>query len=363
MPSNVYLIFGNDEYVVSAKAEEVVHAHVLPENMALGLETVDGNVDTVDNAAQAVDLCISAVTTSGMFAASKVVWFRKVNFLTDTVVGRSEHVKTRVNRLVETINNGLAEGTTLVISAGGVDKRYAFYKAIKRHGQISEFSVPDKAAHADKAAAQMLRELAAERSLQMPADIQAALLERTGPNTRRMVSELDKLRVYTGDRNRVEMEDIRAIVSSSRESAAWDLADAFGKRRLADALALMKQLLFQKESAIRLVIGIEGRIRDLMLYKEGLQRKWLGSGYGKSSGMAWGDLPGEVEQIFSKELARDPRATHPYRVGLLAAQAQGFSRSELKTCQELALAAHERLVSTSLPHGMILETMLIAMLA
>jgi len=363
MPSNVCLIVGDDEYVVSAKAEEIVHSHVSPENVTLGLETIDGDVDTVDNAVQAIDLCISAILTQGMFAASKVVWFRNVSFLTDSVVGRSENVKPRINRLAEIITGGLPPGTTLVISANGADKRYALYKAIKQNGKVSEFSVPAKAQQADRAAGEKLRDLAAERGLQMSGDAQAAFVERTGTNTRQMVSELDKLSVYMGERKRVQVGDIQTIVSSSRESIAWDLADAFGKRQLPRALGLMKQLLFQKESGIRLVISIESRIRDLMLYKEGLQRKWIGKGYGNSSGMAWGNLPDDADKVFSEELERDPRSTHPYRVGLLAAQAQGFSRSELRRCQQLALASHEQLVSSSMPESIILEIMLVNMLS
>lgn len=363
MSSNVHLVFGDDEYAVSAKAEEIVRAHVSPESMALGLETVDGCADTVEGAGQAVDLCLAAVLTQGMFAASKVVWLKKTNFLTDTVIGRSDNVKPRVNRLAERIANGLFEATVLVVSANGVDKRHALYRAVKKHGRIYEFWLPEKPSDVGRSASERMRALAAEHKLRMPNDVQACFLERTGANTRHMIGEMEKLSVYLGERDQVRMDDVRAIVSYSRETPAWDLADAFGKRELARSLELTRQLLFQKESGIRLVITIEGRIRDLMLYKEGIQRKWITRERHGSTAIAWSRLPPEADKILAEELDRDPRGTHPYRAGLLVEQAQGFSREQLRECQQLAVSAHEQLVSSALPESLVLEMMLVKMLA
>ena len=365
MASGVYLIFGDDEYLAATKAGEVVSSHVAPEDQALGLEIVNGAAGTVEEATHAVAGCMSAILTPGLFAGAKVVWFRDVSFLTDTPVGKSEAVRTGLNRLAEVIKQGLPPATTLVVSAGRVDKRYAFYKACADGGDLHEFSVPQKGRQADRMAAERLRTLAGERKMRMTDDVCEAFLERVGNDTRRLVCEIDKLAVFLGERNQATIDDVRTIISSSRETPAWDLADAFGRRQLPRSLEILRQLLFQKESPIGLVITIESRIRDLMLYKEALQRGWLKDkgGRGGGQGATWGDVPPEAADIFADEFERDPRSTHPYRAGLLAAQAKGFSRTELRKCHQLALAAHEQLVSSRIPHAVALELMLVSMLS
>ena len=360
MPANVHLIFGDDEYLVTTSARKLVNTLVPPDEQALGMETIDGAVDLVEEARLAVENCLGAALTPGLFGGAKLVWFKDVRFLTDNQTGKSETVKQAVTRLADTIKAGLPEGIILVVSAGKVNKRYAFYKACKALGDIQEYAMPDKAWQAEKLAAEKLRELATERGLKLSGNVAQIFLEKAGHDTRQIASELDKLAAFMGTRTTVSQEDVATIVSSSKQSLAWDLADAFGKRDLAGGLAMLRQLIFQKENTIGLVIAIESRIRDLMVYKEAVARGWLvSSGRGK----AWGSVPPEVDGIFSNEFERDPRSGHPFRIGLLAEQAGRFSRDELRACQSSAIRAHEQLVSSRLPDAMTLELMLTNMLA
>jgi len=45
MATSAYLIYGGDEYRVSAKAKEIIEKLLTPEEQAFGLETIDGAVD------------------------------------------------------------------------------------------------------------------------------------------------------------------------------------------------------------------------------------------------------------------------------------------------------------------------------
>ena len=67
--------------------------------------------------------------------------------------------------------------------------------------------------------------------------------------------------------------------------------------------------------------------------------------------------------IFSDDFERDPRKTHPFRIGILAAQANRFSMAELRHCWRTAEKAHIELVSTSVSQPMTLELLLINMLS
>ena len=84
MADNVYLYYGNDEYLVGLNARKKVD-EICPEaEQALSLETIDGSAAKIDDAAAAIDQCIAAFRTVGLFGGKKVVWFRDISFLSTT---------------------------------------------------------------------------------------------------------------------------------------------------------------------------------------------------------------------------------------------------------------------------------------
>jgi hypothetical protein len=133
---------------------------------------------------------------------------------------------------------------------------------------------------------------------------------------------------------------------------------------LPQALAVVRQLLFQKESPIGILIAINSRVRDLIVYREALDNGWLsaGRGYRGKPQLAWGDVPPQIEAVFAEQFTRDPRQGHPFRIGLLAEQARNFSPARLARCQAAVLEAHTTLVSTGAPARLVLELLLVRML-
>ena len=363
MEGAVYLIFGEDEYAVSTKVKEVVDSVVPPDNRALGLEVVDGAVETVETACQALSKCMEALQTVGFLGEGKAVWFRDVSFLSDTVVGKSDAVKPKVEMLAKIIEQGLPKGTVLVVSSPKVDKRYAFYKACKAAGKIHEFAMSEKPWQAAEQSRGRVCEMLRQTGLRMDEDALDVFLSRVGMDGRVVASELEKLAVFAGKAGVVKRRDVADLTSASRASLAWDIADAFGKKELGTALEVLRRLVFQKESPIGLIILLHGRIRDLLVFREALDRGWLRERKGyKGASFEWTTLPQEDEVRFSQQFNKDPRSTHPFRVGILAAQAKHFSQKDLRRCQEAVVAAHQKLVSSRVPQAIILELLLIRML-
>jgi DNA polymerase-3 subunit delta len=361
----LYLFFGEDEYQVSTRARALTEKLVPAAEAAFGLELVDGRVDTVDAALRALSACMLALNTRGFFAARKVVWLRDVSFLGENRAAQSETVKARVADLTGMIKAGLPEGAVLVISAGSLDKRSAFYKACEKAGTVAEFAFPEKEWEAKRYMEGALDALLKEEGLSMPGDARAAFIEKTGNDARQAAGELQKLAIYLGARKKVTREDVELLTVTSREAMTWSLADAVGTQDITRALALVRQLLFQKEAPTVLVGIIESRLRDLMVFREALDRKWLhfsAEGMGKPS-VSWKPLPPEVEKAYAAAFKKDPRKEHPFRAGLLAAQAQKFPAARLRRCQKHAVEAHASLLTTMLPPPLVLETLLFKMLA
>ena len=351
----IHLFFGEDEYPATEAARRLNHT-LLPEaEQALGLEILDGRAGGEDEAVVILDRCRMALQTVGLFGGKKVVWLRDTTLLMDGMAGRPEAVKAKLKDLHELIDKKLPPGHSFVITAPKVDKRSSFYKACAEIGEVREFTMPEKTAAAEKQARERAQEEFRAAEVTLGEEALELFLQRVGTDSRQIVNEVAKLTAYLGDRRQARPEDIRMIVSASRNVLAWDLADAFGQRDLAAALKHVRQLLFQKESPVRLIITIEGRLRDLLLYREALDKAWLKI---KGTWTEWSVLPPEAEKIFTEAMERDPRKTHPFRAGLLAKQATNYSPRELQRAQRLVLTASERLVSGGMSQQLVLELLL-----
>ena len=144
MTDNVYLFYGNDEYLVGLNARQKVD-EICPEaEQALSLEVIDGGAAKIDDAVAALDQCVAGFRTVGLFGGKKVVWFRGASFLKNAVIMKNEQVKRLLGELASDIKAGLADDQFLIMSAPGIDKRSAFYKAVKEAGEIAEYDIPER---------------------------------------------------------------------------------------------------------------------------------------------------------------------------------------------------------------------------
>lgn len=367
MPANrLYLITGDDDYLVSDKVATIL-SKTAPAggDAAAQLERIDGAVDKVEPAVNVIRRCLAAINSLGLFSEQKTIWLENATFLGDNRASQSQTVQDELARLTDKIKAGLPEDVTLIITAPSVDKRRAFYKTCKTAGELHDFMVPDDRNYRDQASvAERLERLAADQGLQLTPAAKVAFQQKVGLDTRVILNELEKLATALGERRKVEAEDIANFVSASREAAFYDLADAFADRDLAKSLRILRQLVFQRQNLMGLIINLEKRVRDLLIYREAIDRQWMvkKTVYGKDS-YAWGTLPPEVEETFTQEMDNDPRAMHPFRAAILARQAGGFTRKRLEYCQNQVIQAHESMVSSRVPPELVMEILLVRMLS
>lgn len=359
MKSAAYLFVSPDSFTLSAKVKELV-AQLLPAtDQDLGLEIVAGDVETIDAAAAAARSCLDAVATVGFLSGGrKVVWFKDATFLSGKTMS-APSVRVSLDGLADMVRAGLPEGQALIVTAPEADGRSAFCKAFAEGGTVWTPEPAAKPAVAREQARARLAELLRGEGLKAGADVIDRILDKAGTDTAQLASEATKLAAYAGDRKDVSTDDVDAIVSTARGVPAWDLADAVGRKDLALALRLVRQLLFQRTPAMMLIATVNGRIRDLIVLNSALENGWLRL---SGSGAQWANVPPDAEVVLSGVSERDPRQTNPYRLKLLAGQARGFSSTELQRCQQVVQSCHERLLTSSMPEQLVLELMLIRML-
>jgi DNA polymerase III delta subunit len=354
MADNVYFFCGNDEYLVGLNARKKVD-EICPEaEQALSLEVIDGSAAKIDDAVAAIDQCIAAFRTVGLFGGDKVVWFREVSFLKNAVIMKNEQVKRLLGKLSSDIKAGLAADQFLVLSAPGIDKRSAFYKAVSAAGEVSEYDIPERDYEARPVALQRAVSLFKREGFSIDSAAADAFIEKTGFETRQIMNEVEKMVLYKGADQKVGLDDVKAITSASGEAIAWDFTDAIAERRLGDAIRLFRQLLFQKQTAIGLIIQIEGMFQNLLRFREYMEAGWVRL---NGNRIEWSN-DSELDEYFS-EIFDDPRKMHWFRSSKFAMQAAPYSAFSLAARKQLVVDTHERMVSEgSIPHELMLETLL-----
>ena len=354
MADNVYFYYGNDEYLVGHNARQKVNALCPEAEQALSLEVIDGAASKIDDAVAAIDQCIGGFRTVGLFGGKKVVWFRDASFLTNKVIMKNEKVKRLLGELASDIRAGLADDQFLIMSAPGIDKRSAFFKAVKESGDITEYDIPERDYEARPLALKRAASLFKREGFTITSDATDAFIEKTGFETRQIMNEVEKMVLYKGAEKNVTAADVQIITSASGEAISWDFTDAVAERKLGVAISLFRQLIFQKESPVRLIIGIEGLFQNLLRFKEYMDAGWLRM---NGNRIQW-STDAELDDYFSG-MADDPRKMHWFRASKFANQAMAYSAVSLAARKKLVVDTHERMLSAgSIPHELMLETML-----
>lgn len=346
----VYLLYG-DDFRVKQAARKLVDALCSPDEQVFGLEEIESSFDTVDQAVDTLRKLLLAVDTAGFLGGRKVVWFRADGLFGESRLLKKPAVAQWTDQLVERIRSGLPEGRQLVVTAEGIDRRSALYKAFNDAGEAVGYTLPQKSWEVVKYAEE--RAGAAFREAGLRADRRAVdvFVDMIGPDARTIQSEVDKLALFTAGREAVTVDDVRAVTSPAREIEAWDLADRIGERDATGALQTLRLLLRQKVEPIFLVGGLESRIRDLSIYRDGLDRGWLSV---DDRGAEWSGDP-ECSVALAGLGPWNPAGTHPYRAGLLARQARKYSAIELARAAAAITRAREQMVGGFSAADLLLE--------
>lgn len=337
--------------------------HLVPESeRAFGLEIVDTEADLIGDAVPALRQCIQGLQTMGLFGGKKVVWLRDARFMGSLRTMASVEVKAALDDLVNLLKAGLAEGTHLVVDAPKIDKRGAFFRACKEYGMTVAFDLPTQAYKLEEHAKARAREYLKKARLKMDDLLLGEFVVRAGTDSRQLSGEVEKLSLYLGDRREATLEDIRAMVSTTRESAGWDLADAVGERDLPRALQMVRQLDFQGMNSVRMIVVLENRFRELLILRQCLEQ---GLGRLQPAGpvvrMVWRQ-DAEVDEALAGFGRLDPRSQNDYRIGMLGRQAEKYTRAELMRAHKLCGELHIDLITAGLPGALPIELLLISLL-
>ena len=207
--------------------------------------------------------------------------------------------KADAERAVEALGQIPPETTMALVAHGKAPAGLA--KAVeKAGGEVLSFDVPRER--------ELPKQLVADaRELGFDLEPAAArlLVERLGPRSVRLRTELERLALWAGDGGQVGVQDLEAMVADTSEEAIWTLADALVAGDEADTLRVAEVLVAQGEALPRIVYALAPRLRQALRAATELEA---------------GKPAGEVAKGLSM---------HPYAAKMLVSKVKGRTPEDL----------------------------------
>jgi DNA polymerase III subunit delta len=236
-------------------------------------EIINGFTANVDDVETAVNRFRDAVQTVPMFGGKRVVWFKDINFLADTVTGRAEGTLHQLEALQELLAKVSLDEVAVIVTAAPVDRRRSFPKWCE--AQADSVLVGGDGENATEALASVALGEARESGVSFGEGAIELLLQKTGANTRLVAEEVRKLATYAGLPSEASAKvgeasgviteaQVAELTPNMAEGDFFEAADRFFAADLAGALRALQQHFFSGGDARPLLASLQNRNRILI---------------------------------------------------------------------------------------------------
>lgn len=358
----VLLVCGEDDFGVKQRARQMFQKWS-EELGGMDHETVDAQASNSGEALKAISKLREALNTLPFFGGGKVVWFQNCNFLADDRTASAQAVTESLADLADELKKFQWNNVRLIISAGKVDKRKSFYKALEKIGEVETFAAltMDDRDWASKAEDHALHDLKA-RKKNISDEALSELVSNVGPNLRQLTNEVEKLSLFVGERANIKSADVEAIVTRNKQARAFALGDALGDRDLPRLLRCLDEELWEmqfdrQKSEIGLLYGLILKIRTMLFLKEMIRERWI------RPDAQYPSFKAQLDKIPPGKLPEDrrfnPLAMNPFMLFKALPHARRYTSDELVRAMELLLACNRKLVSSASDEKLVLQQTLV----
>jgi DNA polymerase-3 subunit delta len=363
--SSPALICGDDEFAVKQRARGL-YQEWCDEVGGMDHEIVEATVTNSGEALAAMARLRAALQTLPFFGTGKVIWLRDCNFLGEERMASTQAVTESLADMAEELKAfawSRNPGIRLLISAGKVDKRKTFFKTLDKIGSVENlagWSADDRdwTDRAELAARTAVR----ERKKEISEEAVAELVTRVGPHPRQLDNEIEKLCLFAGNRNQIEVDDVSAVCVRNKQARAFALGDALGDRDLPRLLRRLDEELWEvkfdsQKSEIGLLYGLIAKVRAMLLLKEMFREGWI------KPEMDYNRFKAQLQRVPADRVPADrrfnPLALNPYVLYKALPQIKRYSETELIRAMDLLLRCNQRLVSSGLDEALVLQQTLV----
>lgn len=312
---NAYFITGSDELQVKQRAKELC-SKLSPKN-EWALEILDGWVDSVDATLTILGKTFEALQTSSLLGDKKLVWLKNATFLSDLPFNRSEAVQEALEALIQLLEKErVLPEITFLLSAPKPDKRRTVYKQLEKlcQTEILDLPSPTQKKNWENQGAHFVEMLFKNWNKRIDPRAADTIVQLCGADPRQLQSEAEKVYLYAAHESQITRHHVEEIISPSSEESLWAWCDAVIENRFDRAITLLRQLQFQDENPVGLLVNLAHHIRLVVQCRILLDKKWLSPTSAYT--VKWKP---EAEDVFTRNA--EGKLPTPFRIARVANQA------------------------------------------
>ncbi|GAB4296727.1 MAG: DNA polymerase III subunit delta [Desulfuromonadia bacterium] len=245
----LYLLHGEEQFLVERYASRLVD-RLIPE------EDRDFNLDIFQGSSCQGEEILNAALSYPIFARRRVVWIRHAEAI-------SPDAAFQLIPYIDSPN----PSTTVLFHAEKIDLRKTLFAELKKKGVTVEFKKPR-----ESELGRFIVGEVRERGKKIHPDAVDLLALLVGTNLQEMAREIEKIVLHAGEKETIELSDVRSITSESRVETIFALTDAIGAKQVSPALKALSVLVRENTSLVYIVTMIIRYIRQLMTVRSFLDR-------------------------------------------------------------------------------------------
>lgn len=165
----------------------------------------------------------------------------------------------KIAEYIEDNINLINEAVVLIFVEEEISKNN-LEKVVEKLGKIQEFKrlSPNEAANA-------IIKICSQYEVKIDNKTAVFFIETCGLNMQNLINEIRKLIEYAGKNGTITKQDIELLSVKQLDSVIFDLTDSLGKRDIAKALEILKELLYNKEPIQKILITLYGHFKKLYI--------------------------------------------------------------------------------------------------
>ena len=306
----IYLLYGEDEYLRNEYLKKIKKEFG---EIQLGINYVQVDENNVSNIISDIETPAFGFPTK-LIIAKNTGLFKKKNALADT--------------LADYLKAANLEGVELVFVENEADKN-SLFNTISKIGEVKEFKEQKLPLLITK-----VKSIAKAYNVNIAENTASYFIECVGTNMSDIINELRKLIEYAGNGGTIVKEDIDALSIKKSESIIFDLTDNLGRKKIADAIEVLHNLIYAKEPVQRILIMLYNHFKKLYIIK----------------------LAVEENKNVAQSLKLKPNQA--FLVGKYQAQSKYFGKEELRSLLEELIKIDSSSKSGGIEINVGLETVL-----
>ncbi len=241
-----YLFYGENEFQKNRAVEELKNRLLGKENTELNYRIFYGDEISAD-----ISPVFNFINSFPFMSDKKIAVIKNVDKLSNDLL----------NRFLDYIQNP-SDFVSIVFLAEKPDFRIKFFKYIKDSGNAIHFKQLN-----ETETVAWIKKMAKEMGMEISQDVCVYLFLMVGNNLYELYSELQKLSSYYGNKGGIGVEEIKLIVSPSRDYSIFDLMDNVSFKRLPEALKSLSRYL-EREGKEKALPVLSMLIRQLTLLQK-----------------------------------------------------------------------------------------------